>query len=73
MGLQLSLKCQNLPQLIFQLKDYVGVAKATGKTLFLSVFLLKSVGKPPGKQCQASAEKEPIITSCILLNSKSWE
>lgn len=57
------------PQLTVQLKDYVRVAKATGKTL--SVFLLKSVGKPQGKQCQASAEKEPVITSCILLNSKS--
>lgn len=68
MGLQLSLKCQNIPQLIVQLEDYVRVAKATGKTLFLSAFLLKSVGKPQRKHCQASAEKELIINSCIPLN-----
>lgn len=57
MGLQFSLKCRNLPHLIVQPKDYVGVAKATGKPPSLSAFLPKSVGRPQGKQCQASVEK----------------
>lgn len=61
MDLQLSLKCQNLPQLIVLLKGYVRVVKATGKT-FPSAFLLESVGQPQRKQCQASAEKGPTIT-----------
>lgn len=62
MDLQLSLKCQNLPQLIVLLKGYVRVVKATGKTFFPSAFLLESVGKPQRKQSQASAEKGPTIT-----------
>lgn len=43
-GLQLSLKCPNFLQFIVQLKGYVRVAKASGKTLFPSTYPLETLG-----------------------------